>query len=356
MRTTKALRPHPCIPVLCALLLAAALSSASETQEGEPISSVPSPLQYRGRLELGDRPVDGLYDFRFRLFDGPRGSIPLDEVDRPAVAVTEGAFLTRLDFARDVSRLEDPYVEIEVRSAEGPGAFTVLEPRQRLAGVGTPCRVSEDVTVNGHMTIDPDDGEPGLVATCCEFLGAENQLSLSSFFSQLAIDGHGFQRFAFGQPGGALLLNAGSGPVGIGVDSADAPLTLPPGPPISGATGGALVVGKLGGPNVAFDGDGIQARNNGSPSTLYLNNEGSDVRIGGKLDIGLSRVVVTEPDEETIVKAYCPSGKQIVSGGCAAAVGNLIVSTTNVEFSFHNCHFEDAATFHKAYALCARID
>ncbi|MDF1497457.1 MAG: tail fiber domain-containing protein [Patescibacteria group bacterium] len=44
---------------------------------------------------------------------------------------------------------------------------------------------------------------------------------------------------------------------------------------------GALVIGPKTGTNMVFDGNEIQARNNGTASTMYLNNDGGSIRMGG---------------------------------------------------------------------------
>lgn len=49
---------------------------------------------------------------------------------------------------------------------------------------------------------------------------------------------------------------------------------------------GSMYIGALNGRNIAFDANEIMARNNGSTSTLYLNNEGGEVKTGDKLSVG----------------------------------------------------------------------
>lgn len=44
-------------------------------------------------------------------------------------------------------------------------------------------------------------------------------------------------------------------------------------------SGGIVVIGQVGSGNVGIDGNEIMARNNGAPSTLYLNNDGGDVTV-----------------------------------------------------------------------------
>ena len=46
--------------------------------------------------------------------------------------------------------------------------------------------------------------------------------------------------------------------------------------------GGVLVVGSEFGPNIAIDGNEIMARNNGQSSTLFLNADGGDIKMGSQ--------------------------------------------------------------------------
>jgi hypothetical protein len=49
------------------------------------------------------------------------------------------------------------------------------------------------------------------------------------------------------------------------------------------AGGGSLVLGSTSSQNLALDADEVMARNNGSPGTLYLNNNGGTTNVGGLL-------------------------------------------------------------------------
>ena len=81
--------------------------------------------------------------------------------------------------------------------------------------------------------------------------------------------------------------------------------------PAEPESGGTLVIGETTDLNLAFDNNEIMARNNGATSTLYLNNDGGDVVVGGAIDIGYELVIVHLEDEDSAT-AWCSAGKRII--------------------------------------------
>jgi len=79
--------------------------------------------------------------------------------------------------------------------------------------------------------------------------------------------------------------------------------------------GGVIIVGPEAGANVAIDGNEIMARNNGQTSTLFINNDGGDVRFGGAIDIGYE--IVDDYSAGDTVEVHCSAGKKVLSGGCS---------------------------------------
>lgn len=73
--------------------------------------------------------------------------------------------------------------------------------------------------------------------------------------------------------------------LGVGIDSPETRLQLRNCPDVSVSGGGCLLVGGVGGENLAMDNNEIMARNNGQFSTLYLNNNGGDTHAGGGMSV-----------------------------------------------------------------------
>ncbi len=76
------------------------------------------------------------------------------------------------------------------------------------------------------------------------------------------------------------------GNVGVGTTSPDVTLHVATGTDVELASGGYFEVGLPSGANITLDNNEIMARNNGVASTLYLNNDGGDVYVGGDVGVG----------------------------------------------------------------------
>lgn len=86
---------------------------------------------YQGRFTDGDNPADSLYDFEFKLFDQlADGSQQGSTAQLLNVEVKRGVFTVQLDFGNQYTGASR-YLEISLRPA-GPGAFTLLTPRQPI--------------------------------------------------------------------------------------------------------------------------------------------------------------------------------------------------------------------------------
>jgi len=89
---------------------------------------------YQGRLIDANNPADGLYDFRFKLFDAAADGNQLSStIDFNEVDIIDGYFTVTLDFG-DVFNGEVCWLEIGIRPGEleDPNAYTVLTPRQEI--------------------------------------------------------------------------------------------------------------------------------------------------------------------------------------------------------------------------------
>ena len=88
---------------------------------------------YQGRLNDNGQPANGDYELRFTVFDAASsGSAAGGPLTNSAVAVTNGLFVTTLDFGANVFTGANRWLEIGVRTNGDPGAFSILNPRQPL--------------------------------------------------------------------------------------------------------------------------------------------------------------------------------------------------------------------------------
>lgn len=87
---------------------------------------------YQGRLDAGDTPASGLYDFTFAVHDDPVENVEIGTLfTNSAVLVSNGQFTTTLDFGLGVFTGGERWLEIGVRT-NGVGDFAVLAPRQAI--------------------------------------------------------------------------------------------------------------------------------------------------------------------------------------------------------------------------------
>src|SRR6266536_5380418 len=87
---------------------------------------------YQGKLNDGGNPANGNYDLQFKLYDALTGGTQIGVRTRPDVPVTGGVFTVQLDFAVGAFGGPDRFLEIGVRPAGSPNAFTTLSPRQPI--------------------------------------------------------------------------------------------------------------------------------------------------------------------------------------------------------------------------------
>lgn len=94
-------------------------------------------ITYQGRLTEGGAPANGVYDFRFTLYNEvvggtQRGNIVIQE----NVLVDGGLFTTFLEFGANAFDGEGRWLELAVRpgSQSGEAGFTTLSPRQLITG------------------------------------------------------------------------------------------------------------------------------------------------------------------------------------------------------------------------------
>ena len=121
--------------LISAMILLLGLGGASLAEDLGTVFS------YQGRLETaGSPPLNGSYDFQFRIYDTPNvgeGTPIGDPMAEPNVPVTEGIFTVQLNpdpngTAPNLFNGEVRYLEIAVRKTGGAESYYTISPRQRI--------------------------------------------------------------------------------------------------------------------------------------------------------------------------------------------------------------------------------
>ena len=115
--------------VFLAAIAGAALALATQALAQGPVGTA---FTYQGELRSAGNPVTGTADLQFRLYDSASGGTQVG----PTIitlnqALTTGRFVTDLDFG-SVFDGNARYLEIDVRSPAGAGAYTTLGQRQPI--------------------------------------------------------------------------------------------------------------------------------------------------------------------------------------------------------------------------------
>jgi hypothetical protein len=92
-----------------------------------------SAFTYQGRLLSAGQPANGVYDFQFLLSDSTTGGNQVGVgLVRPGVSVSNGLFMTTLDFGSDVFNGSNRWLEISVRTNGSGAGYEKLSPRQSV--------------------------------------------------------------------------------------------------------------------------------------------------------------------------------------------------------------------------------
>jgi len=92
-------------------------------------------FNYQGRLNENGVPVTGTYDLRFMVYDSLTAPHPVGgPLTLTAVSVSNGLFVTALDFGAGLFTGQPRWLEIAVRT-NGSASFAALEPRQAVRPV-----------------------------------------------------------------------------------------------------------------------------------------------------------------------------------------------------------------------------
>ncbi len=113
---------------VCAAALTAFLCAGTTAQAAPPGAAI----TYQGTLAQNGSPVDGLRDFRFRLYESEVGGTPVESVQLFSVDVVEGIFSVEIDFGLEPWTPNEQYwLEIEVGPADMSQTYEVIG-RQNL--------------------------------------------------------------------------------------------------------------------------------------------------------------------------------------------------------------------------------
>ncbi|QYK47967.1 MAG: hypothetical protein KF838_14400 [Phycisphaeraceae bacterium] len=117
--------------LLAAIVVVAGLAVAPAA----PAAPVTSAFTYQGEIQKSGSPVTGNADLRFTLWDAVSGGNQIgSQINRNNVAVSGGVFTVSLDFGIDALKTgQERYLQIELRSPAGSGAFVTLPARQPLS-------------------------------------------------------------------------------------------------------------------------------------------------------------------------------------------------------------------------------
>ena len=95
--------------------------------------SVGNTITYQGQLKESGIPVNGMFDFEFKLWNAPSGGETVGwTVAIRAFEVLNGLFTVPLDFGPGVFTGEARWLEVGVRPNGSSDNYTVLAPRQEL--------------------------------------------------------------------------------------------------------------------------------------------------------------------------------------------------------------------------------
>jgi hypothetical protein len=109
------------------------IPTAQESRAKDPNAVLTSTaFTYQGQLKDADGPVNGPFDFQFRLYSAQTGGEQLGSIDMENLALSNGMFRLKLDFGRAAVEAQESWLEIGVRASGGAEPYTVLLPRQKM--------------------------------------------------------------------------------------------------------------------------------------------------------------------------------------------------------------------------------
>lgn len=111
---------------------AAPQADAPQVIDAPTLNPIGTAISYQGQLRNAGGPVNGICDMTFHLFDAVSSGNAIAAPIAAQVTVSNGLFVTALDFGAAAFNGEARWLEINVKCAGDPG-FTTLTPRQVIA-------------------------------------------------------------------------------------------------------------------------------------------------------------------------------------------------------------------------------
>lgn len=210
---------------LAMVFIATAAAGQGSGPDGETEAQVAlgTAFTYQGRLTDGGSAANGVYDFRFLLYDAANGSQVGSTVARNDIAVADGLFSVPLDFG-NVFTGEARYLEVQVRPGSSSGAYTVLTPRQALTPAPQALALPNVFTSGANVGIGTT--APGYkLDVVGNRIRVRNVVGSGGKILDLRVDGNNVDvnatnadLFVYAN-GGNTIMQPTSGRVGIGTES-----------------------------------------------------------------------------------------------------------------------------------------
>lgn len=165
---------------------------------------------YQGEIFKAGSPVTGTADLRFTLWDSAAGGVQIGAlVTRNNVNVSGGVFTTTLDFgAAAFVEGEERYLQIELRSPAGAGAFTTLTTRQPITA--TPYAVNA-LSGAAPFLVKPQGSATQVVLAPSSGTQVQQYNFSGTFVGGLGINGSGSMLRTQNGSGGSTVLAGTSG-------------------------------------------------------------------------------------------------------------------------------------------------
>ena len=173
-------------------------TSTGQSKANRIQAAMGTAFTYQGRLSEGETPVDGTYDFVFRLFDAASGGSQVGSaIIVDDVTMTDGLFTADLDFG-DVFNGAALWLEIGVRPGSSNSTTTTLKPRQALTA--TPyAQYAQEVGTHDHFG-ETWEGTSGLAGLRVEhdLTSGENYGIMGQTDSTSGVGVYGYARATLG--------------------------------------------------------------------------------------------------------------------------------------------------------------